>query len=248
MRSIWSIRVLLSILLLSACSPLLAQGWRATDIQLLYGDNFKLGDPSRTTVTLEHAQGWDWGDFYGFGDIYFRDDISTEFYGEAYLQFSLGALTGTHIAFGPITDIDAGVSFHAGDEPASRPFRAILAGMSLDLAVPGFRFVQFDLHLYKNDAVKGYGWQFTPVWDAVVPLGKVPLRFRGFLDVLSPKTAPGGEWQILTQPQLLVDAGSLAGLPVGHLYTGIEYSYWRNKYGIKGVTESVTQLMLMLAF
>nr|WP_305907784.1 hypothetical protein [Methylomarinum sp. Ch1-1]MDP4520564.1 hypothetical protein [Methylomarinum sp. Ch1-1] len=35
--------------------------WSSSNIQLLYGGDFELGDRDRTTVTVEHAHGWQYG-------------------------------------------------------------------------------------------------------------------------------------------------------------------------------------------
>ncbi|MCC7410772.1 MAG: DUF5020 domain-containing protein [Gammaproteobacteria bacterium] len=235
-------------LCLALAMPARAEGWRATDVQVLYGTDFELGSPNRMTVTTEHAQGGAWGDIYVFLDTFFRDDINTELYEEAYLQLSLSWLSGRPVAFGPITDVDLSVSFHASDEPAADPFRAMLAGISFDIAIPGFTFFQFDIHAYKNDDVNDVGVQFTPVWDLSFHLGRVPMRFRGHVDVLSPDTFRGRRWQWLTQPQLLVDVGALGAAAPGHLYAGIELAYWHNKYSVRNVDETVAQAMVMLAF
>jgi hypothetical protein len=34
----------------------------------------------------------------------------------------------------------------------------------------------------------------------------------------------------------------------GHFYAGIEYQYWHNKYGIKGLNESVPQVLVLWKF
>ena len=45
-------------------------------------------------------------------------------------------------------------------------------------------------------------------------------------------------------PRFLVDAGSLIGVKNNKLWIGIEWQYWHNKFGTKGVTESVPQLQI----
>ena len=71
------------------------------------------------------------------------------------------------------------------------------------------------------------------------------LRFRGFIDLIG---AEGDAvQQLLTQPQLLVDVGSGLGCE-GRLWAGVEYQFWKNKYGIDGVDESFVQLKIMWEF
>ncbi|MBI4917852.1 MAG: hypothetical protein HY825_18580 [Acidobacteria bacterium] len=55
------------------------------------------------------------------------------------------------------------------------------------------------------------------------------------------------EAQLLAQPQVLVDLGPLWGNE-GQVMLGIEYQYWRNKFGIAGVTESAPQAMVLWRF
>ena len=40
--------------------------WTASNIQLLYGSDFEFGDRDRTTVTVEHANGWKYGQNFFF--------------------------------------------------------------------------------------------------------------------------------------------------------------------------------------
>lgn len=190
---------------------------------------------------MARAQGWAWGDFYAFVDVVFRDDVGTEAYNENYVQMSLSWLAERPIALGPVTDVDRSGAFHVGSEPSEHPFRAMLAGVSLDIRIPGFRFAQFDVHACENDSVDAVGVQFTPVWDADFRVGRLPLRFRGFADVLGPGTNRGDRWHFL-------DLGALAGRTSGNLYFGVEYAYWHNTFGVKAVDESVAQAMLMFDF
>jgi nucleoside-specific outer membrane channel protein Tsx len=50
--------------------PAAALDWAHTDVQLLYGEGFILGESQRATVTLEHAHGWEYGDNFFFIDLY----------------------------------------------------------------------------------------------------------------------------------------------------------------------------------
>lgn len=52
-----------------------------------------------------------------------------------------------------------------------------------------------------------------------------------------------GQVNLLLVPQLRLDLGALWDWP-GRLEAGVEYSYWRNKFGIDGVVESVVQPMV----
>jgi nucleoside-specific outer membrane channel protein Tsx len=232
-------------LALGAVAP--AYAWQASDAQLLVGHGFKLGSANRAILTLEHVRGGDMGDVFVFLDTTFRDDIGEEYYGEAYAQLSLTGSTGRAWRLGPIKDVSLSLGVNAGSEPEAHPFRAWLAGVSLDFEVPGFRFVQFDLHAYKDEAAPRTGWQLTPAWDSTFHLDAQEFRFRGFADWISGRASTGGKPQLLTQPQLLWNLGKALGVG-DQLWLGVEYQYWRNKYGLPGVKESLPQVMLMLGF
>jgi len=216
--------------------------WSATDVQLLHGHGYKFGSSSRSTMTIEHAQGKDGDDVYMFVDLTDRADVGSEAYGEIYGQKSLW-----QPEHGLISNVSLSLGLNAGSEPEKDPFAAYLAGMSFDFRLPGFDFFQFDIHAYKDDSVHTTGWQFTPVWEMPFRLGGLNFRFRGFSDVLTPNTNSSHNWSILAQPQLLLDIGQLAGKEK-HVYAGVEYQYWHNKFGVSGVNEHLPNLMLMYAF
>jgi nucleoside-specific outer membrane channel protein Tsx len=117
-------------------------------------------------------------------------------------------------------------------------------GISLD--IPHTEFIQLDVMALKQDDVNSIGIQITPAWSIPFSLGGLSFKFRGFLDWVS-ASATGGVDYILTQPQLLLDAGQLLGHK-DRLYVGIEYWYWHNKFGIKGITEQSAQAIIMYNF
>ena len=65
--------------------------------------------------------------------------------------------------------------------------------------------------------------------------------FGGFIDFAG--SQGDREESIIGAPQLLVDVGNFWGAP-DRLHAGIEYQFWRNKFGIDGVDEDVVQLMV----
>ena len=75
--------------------------------------------------------------------------------------------------------------------------------------------------------------------------GGAQLSVGGFLDYAGAEGPARAN--LLFVPQLLLDLGALWGA-AGHLHAGIEYSYWRNKFGLPGVTESVVQPMVRWTF
>jgi hypothetical protein len=53
--------------------------------------------------------------------------------------------------------------------------------------------------------------------------------------------------QTLSQPQLKLDVGNFWSKP-GKAYVGVEWKYWRNKFGIAGLKEDFPQLLGVWVF
>jgi nucleoside-specific outer membrane channel protein Tsx len=220
--------------------------WSSNSIQVLSGDGFELDSGYHNTITLEHADAWRYGENFLFLDFIQRDDIGMEVYGEWYPRLSLNKLSNKNLSFGLFRDFSLVGGINAGSEPSADPFMAYLLGAGIKFDIPHTEFVQLDIMAHKQDSVHRAGLQITPAWSIPFRLGALHFKFRGFLDWVS-ASATGGEDYILTQPQLLLDAGRLFGHKE-KLYVGIEYWYWHNKFGIKGVTEQSVQATLMYAF
>jgi len=220
--------------------------WTSNNVQVLYGSDFELGDTDRSTITVEHADGWEYGHNFFFVDIIDRSDIGIEVYAEVYSYLSLNKLTGKQFTLGPIKDISLMAGLNISNKPEDDNFKAYLAGLSFDLSNEYFNYLQFDISVYKSDNVsRKYGFQFTPVWSLPFQIASAKFKFRGFADFRTGNTNRLNTFNFLAQPQVLLDIGDLAGIKSDTVYIGTEYSYWQNKYGVKDVDESVVQAMLI---
>lgn len=253
-----------------AAAPALALDWTANEVQLLHSNRFREpGNPNRvakTTVTLQHASGYSLGRNFAFIDMLKSDnrernlsgqpESPTEFYGEAYTTLSLSKLSGTGLGFGPFKDfgLTAGINAgHKNSQLRSRPL-AYLAGVTLDFDVPR-GFFNIDVLAYKDHScLAGISscpnyrgtQQITPSWSLPFSVGGIDAEFAGFADFIGSR-GPGTARQVLAQPQLRVDIGKPMGTP-GKVYAGIEYQYWRNKFGTDGLNESHPQVLLLMKF
>ena len=226
----------------SAC----AFDWTASDVQLLYGSDFEFGDDDRTTVTVEHGHGWQYGTNFFFVDIANRNDIGVEIYAEVYAYLSINKLTGYDWSLSPVKDVSLVAGLNISNKPEDDNFKAYLLGLSFDLTNPLFDYLQLDITAYKADDISGkYGVQITPVWSFPFEIAAIKFKFRGFTDFRTGNTNASGNFHILAQPQLLLDVGNLAGWKSDAVYVGTEYSYWHNKFGVKGIDESVVQAMII---
>jgi nucleoside-specific outer membrane channel protein Tsx len=229
--------------------PAYSIDWTSNNIQVLHGADFELGDPERTTVTVEHAHGWQYGTNFFFVDNIFRDDIGYEVYAEVYSYLSLSKISGQQVGFGPIKDVSLFAGINISNKAENDNFKAYLAGISFDLGNAWFDYLQLDIGAYKDDGISGkYGVQFTPVWSLPFSLFDLRMKFRGFADFRTGNTNNSGNFHILAQPQMLIDVGHLAGWHQDKLYIGTEYMYWYNKFGLDGVEESTVQGMIIAFF
>lgn len=228
-----------------------AAQWSSTNIQYLYGNSYeaiyfdtgegKLDsyDVSGSVITVEHVNGWKYGDNFLFVDMTNADrsgtDIATGMYGELSPRLSFGKMTGADLSMGIIKDVLISSTLEVGEG-----FHNYLYGLAVDFDFPGVPVFQLNYYV-RNEAGVDTGSQITLVWVKPFALGSLDMVFEGFLDYaygLDPK-----EDNIITAPRLLVDLGKTWGAP-GVLQAGVEYQIWRNKYGIDGIDEDVAQAML----
>ena len=224
-----------------ACSPLLhAADWSVTKLSLLYGDGYKLADESQYTITLDHAQSWAYGDIFFFVDMFNPGKGDSTEYGEFHPRFSLSKMTGKDFSNAWLKDVSIATQVEMGEK-----HRAYLYGIGLDLKTKDFNYFNINVYVRDNKRLSGKTWQITPYWELPFTIGNSKWSLEGFADISG--TEGGSEKNAIIHPQLLLDIGHLVGHP-GQLKAGIEYAYWHNKFGVKGVTESVPQIMLKWTF
>ena len=213
---------------------------------MLHGSGFSLGAVERSTITVEHANGWKYGDNFMFMDFTQRDDVGLALYGEWYPRLSLSRLSGKNVSFGIFKDFFVVGGINASSEPDGDAFKAYLLGLGTSFKLRGDGVINLNVMAQKHDQVSTTGIQITPSWSIPFQLGKFRFMFDGFLDWVSSDSS-GGRPFILAQPQLLLDVGHLFGQS-GRIYAGIEYYYWRNKFGIDGIHDEALQGMLKITF
>jgi nucleoside-specific outer membrane channel protein Tsx len=123
--------------------------------------------------------------------------------------------------------------------------RMLVVGPTLDIDVPGFLTVSL-LELWESNApyndytstgVPRYHYDPHPMLSAAfgIPVGKLPLAFEGYADFIASKgldefgnqTAP----ETHIDAELMWDAGGLLGAKPRTWRIGVEYEYWKNKFG-----------------
>lgn len=231
--------------------------WSVTEVQYLHGDGYQMpknpNDVSLSIITLSHADGWALGRNFFFMDtlISVQGEASqVNLYGEFYSYLSLSKMTGRSLSYGLFKDLNLAAGVNAGENLDSdhSGTRAILYGVNVDFNLPGFKL--FTVDFLRHDVLEpisfGSSWQITPCWHFPFMLFGTHWSLEGFADFIGKKSSNYAR-SALAQPQLRLDVGDFFGMS-NHLFAGIEYQYWHNKYGIKGLNESLPQALLLWKF
>ncbi|AAZ28678.1 MULTISPECIES: outer membrane protein OmpK [Colwellia] len=253
-----------------------AEIWGNTEVQLqALGELERVGTggtADTTIITFQHAGGWEYGDNFFFMD-YSRYSVnndanfpvadSSELYGEWYSNFSLGAISGNDLSFGPVKDIGVVAGFNFAPEVDSA---WVLPGVRFALDLPGFAFAQIDVTGYIH---QGGGSADSPVftvvdedssfmvdfaWAYPFKIGSTSWSIEGHLEYIDGRTQVNNfgttelESWILFQPQIRLDLGEVLGQKAQRLFVGIEYQYWKNKLGEKGTDDNAAQLLAVWRF
>ena len=241
--------------LLTPCAADFMQ-WSNSEIQYLHGANynepFNPHDVVQSIITVTHTHGWAYGRNFFFMDTLFTESgqrSQTNLYGEAYSTFSLGKISGLDLSYRIIKDFGITVGINLGENMNSTQsgYRAWLYGVTVDLDLPGFDYFNIDFLRQRvtETADIGTSWQITPVWKLPFEIAGGKWSFEGFADFIGRNQTAAR--QALAQPQLRLDLGDFWG-DENHLFIGIEYQYWHNKYGIKGLHDNVPQALVLWKF
>lgn len=214
-----------------------------TSLTVQRGQDYVLGDNAREITTLEHYGLWDWGDIFAFYDhSRFLNDNNVGYYTEINPRLRLLSLdqSTTNTQWRPSDIFIAGAL-----EQGSGGYQARMLGMGLNWRVPHVSNLQTNFYWRDDRQQAGSTWQLTTVWVAPFSLGGLTGVFDGFADLRAPEGTASND--LLINPQLKIDMGEPFGLP-DTLYFGVEYVWWRNKFGIKGVNESVLSPLIQWRF
>ncbi|QXI30153.1 outer membrane protein OmpK [Pseudomonas vanderleydeniana] len=213
--------------------------WQTNSLTYLYGKNFAINPSIQQTLTFEHADKWKYGDTFLFVDKIFYNGKPDPnkgphtYYGEFSPRLSFGKILDRDLSLGPVKDVLLAMTYEYGEGESE----AYLIGPGLDLNVPGFNY--FSLNVYRRHTEgprPGTGtWQITPSWSYTVPVGASNILIDGYLDwVVDNDRNSRGRYHanLHLNPQIKYDLGKTLGWGEKRVYAGIEYSYWKNKYGI----------------
>ncbi|MEO4048415.1 outer membrane protein OmpK [Pseudomonas sp. CAU 1711] len=213
--------------------------WQSNSLTYLYGQSYTINPNVQQTLTFEHADGWKYGDNFFFLDKIFyngEEDAlvgNNTYYGEFQPRLSLGKIFDQKIQFGPVTDVLLAMTYEFGEGDVE----SYLIGPGFDLAIPGFDFFQLNFYNRTTDGSRPGDnvWQITPAWSYTIPVGDSNVVIDGFMDwVVDNDENSRGTYHanLHFNPQIKYDLGKAMGWGEKQLYVGIEYDYWKDKYGI----------------
>lgn len=209
------------------------------NISFLTGNEYELGNDHRNTLRFDHASTWALGDNYLFFDV--TDPVSNDtfIYGEWHSRLSFSKMTGHHIGFGPVSD-----TLLAGElNFDGQGTHIYLYGVGFNIKIPEFQFVILNAYARRDPAYHGTTYQISWAWGLPFKFGdRVRFAFGGFCDYAGKQGRSAANF--LAKPQLLFDMGNLLFRKPNNIFAGMRYVYWHNKLGIKGLNESVPELMI----
>jgi len=165
-----------------------------------------------------------------------------EVYGVFRGTFDLGKITGAKLAMGPIRGyaVTAGFDINSKNDAYASKKRMGVFGPTVEMEVPGFLNLSALLFDESNAPAaidRRYHYKNHAAFEADWGIGimDLPLSFNGYAQWITAKGKD--EFGAQTSPEthidtdLMLDAGSLAGLSKKTWLVGVEYEYWHNKFG-----------------
>ncbi len=224
-----------------------------------FAEPFNKNDITKNIVNLSHVSGYKYGKNFFNADLLMSSELDPSAAGsnsgahEAYVVYrntlDFGKITGQSYAFGPVR----GLGFTGGfdynsktDAGYNSKKRMLVAGPTVMLDVPGFLDVSVLMlwesnapySTFTNQATPRYAYKTHPMltaaWGIPFKLG-IPLEFNGYLNWIAAKGTNefGGGTAAETNidMQVMYDISGMVGSPKNTFKIGVEYQYWRNKFG-----------------
>ena len=217
-------------------------------------------DISKSIINLTHVSGYKYGSNFFSTDMLLSDSNDPAYEGattgaqEFYLVYrhtlDLEKVTGTSFKAGPVRGLGVTAGFDLNtkaDAGYNSKKRMLVAGPTLMLDVPGFLDVSLlalwesnaPYSTYTDSGVSRYSYDVHPMlnlaWGIPFSVGPVPLSFEGFANFITSKgkNEYGGDTaaETLIDLKLMYDVGAAVGGKAKTFRVGLEYQWWRNKFG-----------------
>jgi len=224
--------------------------WSDNSFSYRYGtqfaEPFNTQDVTKNILNFTHVSGYKYGTNYLNIDLLMSDATDSNAQ-ETYVVYrhmlDLGKISGQDFKSGPVRafGLTGGVDWNTKNDPgyASKK-RMLVLGPTLVMDVPGLLNVSL-LALWESNYPVGVTSRYTydthPMLNLAwgLPIGSMPLTFDGFLNYIASKGKNefGGptEAEFNFDAQVMVDLGATMGLAKNSMRIGLEYQYWKNKFG-----------------
>ena len=217
-----------------------------TSISALYGTDYELAeDGELTTVTLEHASAHSWGGVFFFVDrLQGASDANgtraKDIYGELSPKFKISDYSN-----GLIKQVNLAGTYEFGSNTNGFEQDNFLVGIGADLNIPidGMKYASATLyHAFNDDTFSDaddqqitltYGWE------------KSNFVIDGYVDYSFNNDDKANQLHI--NPQIKYNLQEMLGID-NRIEVGMEYSYWKNKFGVDGVNQSVPSALVKFHF
>ena len=239
--------------------------FKDTSITALYGGGFKMvpnnETASLTTMTLEHASTHDWGGIFAFvdrhqGDEYDLKDASgnvtgsknyRETFGKVSPKFKVATFNDSFVKQVNLASV---YEFSSNSTGFGQDNLWVGVGADLNLPVPGMKYASATLYHAFNNAEAGNGAKtkgddqkitLTAAWerDNLLIDGYVDFAFNNEFDNVKNSIHLNPQIKYNIQPALGID---------NRLEVGVEYDYWKNKFGINDVDQNAVAALVKYHF
>ncbi len=215
---------------------------------------------SKNILNLSHVSGYKFGSNFFNADLLLSDEKDPSSAGssngaqEVYVVYrhtlDLEKVTGKSFKYGPVRGmgITAGFDFNTKtDAGYNSKKRMLVAGPTLMMDIPGFLNVSLlalwesnaPYSTFSSTATPRYSYDVHPMinlaWGIPFNVGPAPLSFEGFANFIAAKGKNefGGDTAAETNidMQVMYDLSSVLGAGKNTFKLGLEYQYWKNKFG-----------------
>jgi len=249
-------RRLIGASVLLACVGAPAAEWSDTSISYRYGTQF--AEPFnndriiKNIVALTHASGYKYGQNFVNVDFLFSNykdpstvggSGATEAYAVYRNTLDIGKVLGKPLNWGILRGIGATAGFDVNtknDVGYASKKRMLVLGPTLTFDTPGFLNVGV-LYLRESNAPVGHPQRYYYKWHPMltsswlIPIGTSRLPFEGYVNYIAAKGrnefGAGTKPELNFDGQVMFDVSGFAGGTKGLFRVGVEYQYWKNKFG-----------------
>jgi nucleoside-specific outer membrane channel protein Tsx len=225
-----------------------------------FAEPFNPNAISKSILNLNHVSGYKYGSNFFNADLLLSDEKDPAAAGssngaqEVYVVYrntlDLEKATGKAFKWGPVRGMGVVTGFDFNtktDAGYNSKKRMLVAGPALMMDVPGFLNVSLlalwesnaPYSTFSNTSTPRYSYDVHPMlnlaWGIPFSVGPVPLSFEGFANFIASKGKNefGGDTAAETNidMQLMYDLSSVLGAGKNTFKLGLEYQYWKNKFG-----------------